>query len=181
MRRIPSPARSCNGSVIKRTKRTRRRWIFRSYRELKRDVEAERFITPLLNDPATPPAGLAILGTSYAVLKRNQKDLPAMFVAYEKVTQAAPAHEWTSSAYYWFALRAWNQGSATQAATCADKLLQVVSGSVELSWKNDYTAAAWLLKAGLQPAQVPAQAKLTSTVLQKQLQVMQTDLAILNG
>jgi tetratricopeptide (TPR) repeat protein len=155
--------------------------VFRAYRDGGQATAAEQFITPLLNDPATPPTGLAILGTSYAVLKRNQKDLPAMFAAYEKVTQAAPAHEWSSSAYYWFALRAWNQGSATQAATYADKLLQVLSGSVELYWKKDYTAAAWLLKAGLQPAQVPVQANLAATVLQKQLQVMQTDLALLNA
>ena len=155
--------------------------VFRSYRDDGRNADAEQFIAPLLNDPATPPHGQAILGTSYAVLKRNQNNLPAMFAAYEKVAKAAPAHEWSSSAYYWLALRSWKQGNATQASTYADKLLQALGGSVELYWKKDYTAAAWLLKAGLQPGQVPTQANLAAAVLQKQLQAIQTDLALLNA
>lgn len=93
--------------------------VFRAYRDSHRGQEAEQFVTPFLSDPATPPQGYAILGVSWAAMKRERGDLAAMFRVYEEMTQRAPTHEWTSVAYYWLALRAWKQGKAGEATGCS--------------------------------------------------------------
>jgi hypothetical protein len=155
--------------------------VFRAYRDSNLHAQAEQFITPRLDDPATPAQGCAILGASYAILKRKQGDIQGVFAVYEKMAQVAPTHEWTSPAYYWFALRAWKQGNFAQISTFADKLLQALGADLGLYWKKDYNVAAWLLKAGLQAAQVPPQASLATADLQKQLAVIQDDLALLSA
>lgn len=155
--------------------------VFRACRDKRQFDQAEQFVTPLLNDPATPPNGYAILGISYAIQKRVQKDFPGMFSIYEKVAQVAPTQICTSSAYYWLALRAWKQGDTAQAATFANKLLLSLGNDWKLFWKHDYAAAAFLLKAGLDITQISPQAGFSADVLQKQLSSMQADLALLNA
>jgi tetratricopeptide (TPR) repeat protein len=155
--------------------------VFRQYRETKRYADAEQFITPLLNDPATPPHGYAILGSSYALMKYRQRDLPAMFSIYEEMAQAAPTHEWTSPAYYWFALRAWNHGSVAQTNAFVQKLLLALGKDCTLHWKRDFVASALCLKAGLNLSQILPQTDISVDKLQERLQVIQTDLALLNA
>jgi len=155
--------------------------VFRQYREAKRYADAEQFIIPLLNDPATPPHGYTIMGSSYALMKYRQRDLPAMFSIYEKMAQAAPTHEWTSPAYYWFALRAWNQGRADQTNAFVQKLLLALGKNCTLYWKQDFVASALCLKAGLDLSQIPVQTDISADKLQERLQVIQSDLALLNA
>jgi tetratricopeptide (TPR) repeat protein len=155
--------------------------VFRAYRDAKRYPEAEQFITPLLNDPATPPHGYAILGASYATMKRAQGDFTTMFSVYTRMTQVAPTHEWTGAAYYWFALQAWKQGNATQTSAFAAKLLLALGKDCTLYWKRNLAAKALCLKAGLNLLQIPAQTNVSADTLQAQLKVIQTDLALLNS
>jgi tetratricopeptide (TPR) repeat protein len=155
--------------------------VFRSYREAKRYPDAEQFIAPLLNDPATPPNGYAILGASYAIMKRTQGDLVTMFSIYTQMTQTAPTHEVTSEAYYWFALQAWNQGSVAQTNVFIQKLLLALGKDCTLYWKRDLAASVLCLKAGLDISQIPPQTDISADELQKRLKVIQTDLALLNA
>ncbi|MGI8964632.1 MAG: tetratricopeptide repeat protein, partial [Limisphaerales bacterium] len=131
--------------------------IFRAYRDNHRAPEAEQFIAPFLNDSATPAHGYATLGVSFAAMKRNQNDFTGMFSVYEKMAQVAPAHEWTSAAYYWFALRAWKQGNTNQSKTFADKMLLALGKDWKMYWKENMVACALCLKAGLDVSQIPAQ------------------------
>ncbi len=151
--------------------------VFRAYRDSKRTQEAEQFIAAFINDSATPPNGYAMLGVSYAAMKRNQNDFAAMFSIYEKMAQVAPTHEWTSAAYYWFALRAWKQGNASQAAAFADKMLLCIGKNWTMYWKRDMAACALLLKAGLNLDQVPATSGIATDKLQANLTKLQNDLA----
>jgi tetratricopeptide (TPR) repeat protein len=154
--------------------------VFRAYRDSGRLSEAETFIAPFLNDAATPSVGYAILAVSYAAMKRKQGDYTAMFATYKKMIQVAPTYEWTSAAYYWFALRAWRQGNSTLAATNADKMLLALGNDLTMYWKLDMAACALCLKTGLNLSQIPAQATIPAAKLQAQLNVIQTDLSRLN-
>jgi hypothetical protein len=151
--------------------------VFRAWRDSQKPAQAEQFIAPYLNDPATPPHGYAILGVSYAALKRNQGDLATMFAVYEKMAQVAPTYEWTSVAYYWFALRARKQGNAAQAAAFADRMLLALGNDWTMYWKTDMAACALCLKAGLEISQVPAQVSASADRLRAQLENIQADLA----
>jgi hypothetical protein len=155
--------------------------VFRAYRDAGQAASAEQFITPYLNDPATPPEGYATLAISYATLKGSQKDFQTMFSVYQKMMQVAPTYEWTSAAYYWSALRAWTQGSAGQAAAYADQMLLALGHDLGLQWKLNMAAAAWCLKAGLDVSQVPPQSGIAADKLQTQLSVIQKDLARLTS
>ena len=111
--------------------------FFRAYRESQRPSEAEQFLAPFLNGSATPFHGYAILGVSYGAMKRNQGNWATMFAVYEKMAQVAPTHEWTSAAYYWFALRAWKQGNTGQTRAFADKMLFALGSDWGMKWKHD--------------------------------------------
>ncbi len=155
--------------------------VFRGYRDKKRWDEAEQFILPLLNDPATPPHGFVILGNSYAEMKRQQNDFNGMFSIYKKMVQVAPNHEWTAGAYYWFALRAWKQGDAAQTTSYVDKLLMAMGKDYQLYWKRNLFASALCLKAGLNLSQVLPQSGISAEILQQQLHAVQNDLARLSA
>lgn len=155
--------------------------VYRAYRDKNQFDQATQFVTPLLADPATPPGGYAILGISFAIQRRVQKDFAAMFSLYEKVAQIAPMHEATTSAYYWLALRAWKNGDTAKANTNADKLQQALSGDTVLYWKRDYAAAVICLKAGLNAQSLVSQPGFSVADLKTQLATVQSDLALLNG
>ena len=155
--------------------------VFRAYRDSGMPSQAEAFIDPFLNDPATPPHGYAILGVSYAAMKRSQGDQASMFNVYDRMIQVAPTHEWTSAAYYWFGLRAWKRGNVVQTKAFGDRMLLALGGDWTMKWKQEMAANAWCLRSGLNITQVPADAKLSVDKLQAQLQVVQGDLARLTA
>ncbi len=154
--------------------------VFRAYRDSKRAPEAEQFIAPFLNDSATPPNGYAVLGVSYAAMKRKQNDFTGMFAIYEKMAQVAPTYEWTSAAYYWLALRAWKQNHVNQATAFADKILLSVGKDWTMYWKRDMAACALLLKARLHLNHVPATSGIAADKLQANLTKLQSDLSRLH-
>jgi thioredoxin-like negative regulator of GroEL len=148
--------------------------VFRAYRDSGRLSEAERFATPFLNDAGTPPEGYAAIAASYAAMKRGQGNLATMFLVYRKMIQTAPTFEWTSVAYYWFALQAWKQGSVMQAGVYANQILLALGKDSGLQWKQDMATAAWCLKSGLDASQIPV--SFSPVQVQLQLAVIQKDL-----
>jgi tetratricopeptide (TPR) repeat protein len=155
-------------------------YVLSAYRDATRYPEAEQFITPLLNDPATPPNGYVILANSYAEMKRRQNDWTTAFSIYAKMAQAAPTNEWTAAAYYWFALRAWKQRDAAQTNAFAEKILLALGKDCSLLWKQGLCAAALCFKAGLDVSQIPPQTEVPADQLQWRLKVIQTDLGRFN-
>jgi hypothetical protein len=103
-----------------------------------------------------------------------------MFSVYENMVQAAPTHEWSSVAYYWFALRAWTYGAVHRVGPLAEKMLLALGGVSRLEWKQDITAKALLLKAHLNVAEVPIEAGFPADKLQGQLDKLQNDLAMIS-
>jgi len=154
--------------------------IFRGLRDGFSFAEADIFMMPFLDDPATPPQGYAILGVSYAAMKRSQGDFSTMFAVFGKMVQLAPTHEWASAAYYWFALRSWKQGDGAQTASLAEKMLVALGNDWGMKWKQEMAAAALCLKAGLDLSQVSASAGIAVEELHAQLAVIQTDLSRIN-
>lgn len=153
--------------------------VFRAYRDNNQPQEANSFIAPLLNDPATPALGYATVGVSYAAMKRRQGDFVTMFSVYERMAQVAPTYEWTSAAHYWFALRAWKQGNPTLTATNADKMLLALGAHSTLRWKQEMAASAFLLKAGLDVSLVAPKSGISASMLQSQINKIQSDLTSL--
>ena len=153
--------------------------IFRAYRDSNQGQAGEQFITTYLNDSATPPHGYAILGVSYAAMKRNQSNFAAMFATYEKMIQVAPTHEWTCAAYYWLALRAWKRGLSAVASAFGDKILLVIENCTR-GHRQIMRASAWCLKVGLDVSQVPPEAGVSTGEFQVQRSLIQRDLAHLN-
>ncbi len=151
--------------------------VFRAYRDGNHLAAGESFVAPLMNDPATPSSGYAMLGVSYATMKLNQGNLAAAFAVFEKMIQVAPTNEWTSLAYYWFALRAWKQGDLATTISFADKMLLSLGAGVTMGWNKDMAARALCLKAGLVIAQVPSQTIVPTSRLQPQLGSLHSDLA----
>ena len=153
--------------------------VFRAYRDSNHLREGEEFVTPLLNDSATPPQGYAILGVSYSAMKRNQGDFATMFSVHEKMAQVAPTHEWTSAAYYWLALRSWRHGNTDTAASYADKLLVALGTNWTLLWKREMAASASYIKAvkaGIDMSQLQDQQNMPATVVREQMNVVLNDL-----
>lgn len=155
--------------------------VFRAYRDKGQATKAEQFALPILNDSATPPEGYAILGISYAIFKGNKKDFQTMFAVYQKMIQRAPTYEWTSAAYYWFALRAWTQGSPSQTRAYADQMLLALGHDLGFQWKLNMAAAGWCLKAGLDLSQASLQSGVSIDKLQAQLNIIHKDLVRLTS
>ena len=148
----------------------------RAYRDTGRLAAAESFGSALLNDPATPPDSLALLGVTYSVVKRRQGDFAGMFSICERMAQCAPSCEWTSIAYYWLGLRAWKAGNAAQARSHAQKMLTALGNDCVIFWKEDYAASAQCLLAGLNLTQIPATCPSRPEKLQARLLEIQNDL-----
>ena len=141
--------------------------------------QADSFGSTLLNDPATPPEAIAILGATYLTLKQKQNDFSGLFCICERMEQAAPSNERTAIAYYWLALRARKRGDAAQTGDFAQRMLLALGKDCALFWKSNYQASAYCLKAGLDLSQIPPHCPVPQEKLQKRLQDIQDDLAIL--
>jgi|GEM_PF-743617 len=153
--------------------------VLRAYVVGGQKVQADNFGGNLLNDAATPPEAVAILGATYLTLKLQQDDFKAMFLICERMAQAAPGSERTAIAYYWLALRAWKRGNAAQTKDFAQRMLAALGKDCSLFWKGNYQAAACCLIAGLDLSQIPAHGSVPLGTLEKQLQTIQSDLTSL--
>ena len=149
--------------------------IFRAYRDSQQEDDGEAFINNYLNDPATPPQGYAVLGVSYATMKRTQREFDVALSVYKKMSLVAPTSEWSSVAYYWLGLQAWSQATQDQLPPFGDRILLALGNDWGLAWKKDMAARAWCFKADLDPTQVPAQVTISQDTLQKQAGAIQKD------
>jgi tetratricopeptide (TPR) repeat protein len=150
--------------------------VFRAFRETQINDRAEQFVTSFLDDPAIPPQGYAILGISYATLRRNLGDFQKMFSVYDRMIKVAPGYEWTSVAYYWNAVRALKNGDQAAADRFAHLILHCLGNDWTMAWKADVAAAALVIGAGLNVAQVPTNPQVTPAMLQKQADTIQSDI-----
>jgi tetratricopeptide (TPR) repeat protein len=153
--------------------------VLRAYLDSGQLTRADNFGTAILNDLATPPEAIAILGPTYATLKQRQGDFTTMLATCERVVQAAPGNERTAIACYWLALRAWKRGNVVQTKDYAQRMLLALGKNCLLYWKTKYQASAYCLAAGLDLSQMPTQCPVSADNLQSSLQDIQNDLATL--
>jgi tetratricopeptide (TPR) repeat protein len=151
--------------------------VCRAYRGKGDFAAAEAFALPLLNDPATPPHGYALLGVTYASMKNiRQGDFPAAFAVYERMVQVAPANEWTCHAYYWVGLREWNHGNKEATIRNGEKILETLGSDLGMAWKLRMAARGHLLRVGLNAEVLPPAKAVPSEELTAQWKQVQADL-----
>jgi len=155
--------------------------VFRAYRDSSQEDDGEAFISAFLNDPSTPAQGYAILGVSYAAMKRREGDFNTAMSVYNKMTQVAPTNEWTSAAYYLLGLQAWSQGNQNQLPSFGDKILLALGNDWGMAWRKDTATSAWCFKSGLDLSQIPPLPGISQDQLQARVATIQSDLDTLTS
>jgi hypothetical protein len=131
--------------------------LFDAYARVQTPQTAEAFAHSLLNDPATPPEGLAYVGIPYSqwlVQERRIQDAQNLF---DRLIKAAPNHRLCAYAYYWKALVAYNAGDLKTVGSYVGCLRRAQGNSTGLLSEWDLDAKGLLLLAGLDVDKVATQ------------------------
>ena len=131
--------------------------LFDAYARVESAQTAEVFAQSLLDDPATPPEGLAYVGIPYAqwlIQERRVQDAQNLF---DRMIKAAPNHPLCANAYYWKALDAYGSGDLETIKRYVGCLRRAQGNRKGRLNEWDLDAKALLLLAGLDVDKVATQ------------------------
>lgn len=133
-----------------------------------------------LDDPGTPPEGLALLATETGRCLIAAKRIATALVLFNRAISARPAAITTIYAHYWQALYAWNRNEYTTAKQEADNIRRAIGRKPALlaEWECDSRAA--LLIENLEVAKVLSEKPnlYASSFIIEQLERINTDLTL---
>lgn len=151
--------------------------VFDAYARKGKLKDAEAFAKDFLDDPASPPEGLPLLGVPLArrfMLAGRATEGLALF---ERMARLAPTHPRCAEAWYWLALAAFKQGETGEAAKYAARIRVAQGSQVGMLDEWNLDARAFLLLANLDPAAVDPQAvNYAPDFLQGQLLAINADM-----
>ncbi|MBU1693601.1 MAG: hypothetical protein KKC51_06520, partial [Verrucomicrobia bacterium] len=131
--------------------------LFDAYTRTGASQTGEAFVQSLLDDPATPPEGLAYVGIPYGqwlVQKRRVQEAQDLFAW---LIKAVPSHPLCAHAYYWKALAAYSIDDLETMEKYVGCIRRAQGNSVGLLSEWDLDAKAQLLLAGLNVDKVAPQ------------------------
>lgn len=109
-------------------------YVMRAYAWQDLLAKAEKIAVEYVNDPATTPNGLAILGNSYAALLIYQGKIEDGIAVFRRIANDAPQHAYAAYAYYWFALEFMSRGEFQEAEIQAASIQKCLDARSNLSW-----------------------------------------------
>jgi len=131
--------------------------LFDAYTRVGTAQTAEAFAQSLLDDPATPPEGLAYVGIPYSQWLVQERRMQDAYNLFDRLIKAVPNHRLCAYAYYWKALAAYNESDLKTMENYVGCLRRAQGNSTGLLCEWDLNAKALLLLAGLDVDQVAAQ------------------------
>lgn len=148
--------------------------VVTAYRADTQDAKADALTAKYLEDPATPPNGLAELGIPYAISLIARGDPASAFDWLQWIVWRAPTYELCAHAYYWLALRAGRDGLPDQVKTHLHALDLALGSSRGMAWMQTLDARKQLL-SGLTVQRAAAQSRYSEEYLKLQEEEIQRD------
>lgn len=135
-------------------------YLFAAYLQMNNPAGAEAFATDFLEDPATPLSGLPYFAIPYARHLIDAGRVNEGLVVCEQMANAAPLNPLCAWAWYWLALKAWQEAEPERAKAHARNIraAQGLQPGILNGLRLD--ARALLILADLDPAQVDLSATL---------------------
>lgn len=116
-----------------------------AYIRTRTEQEAEHFASALLDDPATPSAGIVFVGIPYGQWLLRRERIQDAEVLFDRCVNAAPSHQLCAYVYYWKALIAYKQGNARLTENYIDNMRRAEKGHLGKLSEWDMNAKAELL------------------------------------
>ena len=132
--------------------------VFDAYVRCGNMTEAEAFAGEFIEDPASPPEQLPLLGVPLARCLRATGRFAESLDLYERMARLVPTHPVCVEAWYWLALVARKQSNTLKVNEYAANIRAVQGVQVGMMEQWKYDARALLLLADLNVAGVDAQA-----------------------
>lgn len=137
---------------------------------------AEALCARYLDDPATPPSGLAELGIPLAVSLLHRGQRTEAFEWFEWLAWKAPTHPLCAYAHYWLALRAEKSGQPVEPHLTALSL--ALGSSAGMAWMRSLDTRRRLLEGNSIP-HIADHSDHTEDDLTAQLEELENDRALL--
>lgn len=97
-------------------------------------TEAEAFAAGFINDPATPPEGIAILACHLGECRLRNREFATAFSSFERAVRSAPTHIACAPAYYWLAVRSYKNADRVSATRLCNALLTSIGLHASYLW-----------------------------------------------
>ena len=150
--------------------------VFRAYRDGGDTASAMSFITPFLNDSATPLENNAMLYSLYGIELMNEGNVNSGTEALKKGISLQPTCKYCAYGYYWLALSAHAKGTSSERSTYANRVLTTLGNHPSMQWQSDLALSAKCILANLDTDVVAASENIPKSTLSKLLSRIQTDL-----
>lgn len=132
--------------------------IFTAYVRGGNMTEAEAFAKEFLEDPASPPEQLPLLGVPLACRFRSTGRFVESLDLYARMAHLAPTHPSCAEAWYWLALVAYKQSDGRKVNEYATNIRVAQGVQVGMMEQWNFDARALLLLANLNIAGIDTQA-----------------------